>query len=198
MTLDLWADDDAQEQQRLQRADAESRRRRSTLTLSKYRGPGDVTFGEPRPKFEALKGGKPDEPYSGKASTTVNVQRAWRLHAARDRERLLRQRRRRLRLLLDDGHRQGRRRSGGAPRPAASSLTDLSPERHPAGAPAPAGSHPHGHEFAKRTLRMTRISAKQPTVHLRPLACAIIASAPRTRPRLAAPARTCSRAPCST
>jgi hypothetical protein len=29
----------------------------------------------------------------------------------------------------------------------------------------------------------------------RPLACAIIASVPRTRPRLAAPARTCSRAP---
>jgi hypothetical protein len=32
----------------------------------------------------------------------------------------------------------------------------------------------------------------------RPLTCAIIASVPRTRPRLAAPARTCSRAPCLT
>jgi len=32
----------------------------------------------------------------------------------------------------------------------------------------------------------------------RPLTCVIIASVPRTRRRLAAPARTCSRAPCST
>ncbi len=42
-----------------------------SVQLAKYRGPGLVTFGDPRPKFEALKGGKPDEPYSGKATTTV-------------------------------------------------------------------------------------------------------------------------------
>lgn len=30
-----------------------------------------MTFADARPKFEALKGGKPDEPYSGHASTTV-------------------------------------------------------------------------------------------------------------------------------
>ena len=41
------------------------------LIVSKYRGPGTVTVAEARPKFEALKGGKPLEPYSGKASTTV-------------------------------------------------------------------------------------------------------------------------------
>ena len=33
---------------------------------------------------------------------------------------------------------------------------------------------------------------------MRTLTCAIIASVPRTRPRFAAPARTCSRAPCLT
>ena len=40
-------------------------------TISKYRGPGQVTIADARPKFETLKGGKPMEPYSGKASTTV-------------------------------------------------------------------------------------------------------------------------------
>src|SRR6266545_133084 len=42
-----------------------------SVTLSKYRGPGAATFGDAHPKFEALKGGKPDEPFAGKASTTV-------------------------------------------------------------------------------------------------------------------------------
>jgi len=41
------------------------------VTVSKYRGPGTVKVGDARPKFEGLKGGKPMEPYSGKASTTV-------------------------------------------------------------------------------------------------------------------------------
>jgi len=41
------------------------------VTLSKYRGPGAATFGDAHPKLETLKGGKPDQPYSGKASTTV-------------------------------------------------------------------------------------------------------------------------------
>lgn len=31
---------------------------------------------DPRPKFEPLKGGKPDEPYSGKAATTVRFSEA--------------------------------------------------------------------------------------------------------------------------
>ena len=43
------------------------------LTISKYRGPGDVKVAEARPKFAALKGGKPMEPYSGKAATTLTL-----------------------------------------------------------------------------------------------------------------------------
>jgi hypothetical protein len=39
--------------------------------LSKYRGPGTAIFGDAHPKFETVKGGKPDEPYTGTASTTV-------------------------------------------------------------------------------------------------------------------------------
>jgi hypothetical protein len=39
--------------------------------ISKYRGPGEVTIAAARPKLTALKGGKEEEPYSGKASTTV-------------------------------------------------------------------------------------------------------------------------------
>jgi hypothetical protein len=71
VTLDLWADDDA-----TYSSGASTPMRNApppvNLTWSKYRGPGEVTFGDARPKLEALKGGKPDEPYSGKASTTVS------------------------------------------------------------------------------------------------------------------------------
>jgi len=41
------------------------------LVISKYRGPGAVTIAEPKAKMTTIKGGKPDQPYSGKASTTV-------------------------------------------------------------------------------------------------------------------------------
>ena len=43
-----------------------------TLYLSKYRGPGDVTFGDKNVKLETVKGGQLEQPYSGKASTTVS------------------------------------------------------------------------------------------------------------------------------
>jgi hypothetical protein len=70
LAFELWADDDAR-----YTSGANTPMRKSpppvTLTLSKYRGPGDVTFGSTHPPMETLKGGKPDEPYSGKASTTV-------------------------------------------------------------------------------------------------------------------------------
>jgi len=46
-----------------------------TVLISKYRGPGAVTFGDARPKLEILRGGKPDEPYSGKTTTTVTFGR---------------------------------------------------------------------------------------------------------------------------
>jgi hypothetical protein len=75
MTLDFWADDDAKNStgsnapMRVVPPPVE-------LSISKYRGTGDVTFGSAHPKFETLKGGKLDEPYSGKASTTVKFSEA--------------------------------------------------------------------------------------------------------------------------
>ena len=41
------------------------------VTISKYRGPGKITVADARPKFEAIKGGKAMEPYTGKSATTV-------------------------------------------------------------------------------------------------------------------------------
>jgi hypothetical protein len=70
LTLDLWADDDAKYS-----SGANTPMRSAPLpvdlTWSKYRGPGEVTFGSAQPKMETLKGGKPNELYSGKGSTTV-------------------------------------------------------------------------------------------------------------------------------
>jgi hypothetical protein len=43
-----------------------------SVVISKYRGPGAVTLANTRLTFEALKGGKPLEPYSGKTSAAVN------------------------------------------------------------------------------------------------------------------------------
>jgi hypothetical protein len=70
MTLNLWADDDAKYSSGTN-APMQKAPPPVTVTLSKYRGPGTAIFGEAHPKFETLKGGKPDEPYAGKASTTV-------------------------------------------------------------------------------------------------------------------------------
>ena len=39
--------------------------------MAKYRGPGTVTVDKRIENIEALKGGKPMEPFAGKASTTV-------------------------------------------------------------------------------------------------------------------------------
>ena len=70
MPLDLAADDDAQYSSG---ANTPMNNAPSPveLVISKYRGPGAVTIAEPRAKMTALKGGKPDQPFSGKASTTV-------------------------------------------------------------------------------------------------------------------------------
>jgi hypothetical protein len=70
MSLDFWAEDDAKY------SSGTNAPMRNTpppvkVTVSKYRGPGTTAVGEVHPKFETLKGGKPDEPYAGKASTTV-------------------------------------------------------------------------------------------------------------------------------
>jgi hypothetical protein len=70
LTLDFWADDDARNSTG-SNAPTRNPPPPVELTLSKYRGPGEVTFGDAHPKFETLKGGQPDQPYSGKSSTTV-------------------------------------------------------------------------------------------------------------------------------
>jgi hypothetical protein len=41
------------------------------LVVSKYRGPGSVAVARDHERLTTLKGGKPGEPYAGKASTTV-------------------------------------------------------------------------------------------------------------------------------
>lgn len=70
LTLDVWADDDAKYS-----SGASAPLRNApppvNLTWSKYRGPGAVTFAQARPKLETLKGGQPNEAYSGMAATTA-------------------------------------------------------------------------------------------------------------------------------
>ncbi|MEO8678231.1 MAG: hypothetical protein ABI665_04245 [Vicinamibacterales bacterium] len=70
MPLDLSADDDAQYSSGTN-APLSGTQAPVQLVISKYRGDGEVTIGEPRAKMIATRGGKPDEPFSGKASTTV-------------------------------------------------------------------------------------------------------------------------------
>ena len=70
MALDLWADDDARYSSG-GNGPMTNPAPPVNVTISKYRGPGEVKVADARPKFETLKGGKPAEPYSGKASTTV-------------------------------------------------------------------------------------------------------------------------------
>ena len=84
--------------------------------VSKYRGPGAVTV-KGFDKFTTTKGGELMEPYAGKAHGDGDVQRAWRLHGARDHQRSLRQGRRRIGLLLDDRDGEGQRESGNQHRP---------------------------------------------------------------------------------
>jgi hypothetical protein len=70
MPLSVWADDDALYSSG-GNAPMTSAPPPVNLTISKYRGPGQITVADARPKFETLKGGKAMEPYSGKASATV-------------------------------------------------------------------------------------------------------------------------------
>lgn len=70
MKLDVWADDDA-----LSSSGTNAPMRNPpppvTMLFSKYRGAGKVTFDHAEPKLEVTKGGKPEEPFSGKATTNV-------------------------------------------------------------------------------------------------------------------------------
>jgi len=75
MPLDLWADDDALYSTG-GNGPMTNPRPPVNVTISKYRGPGEITIAERSPKFEVLKGGKPDTPFSGKASTTVTFKQS--------------------------------------------------------------------------------------------------------------------------
>ena len=70
MPLTVWADDDALYSTG-GNAPMTNPRPPVSLTISKYRGPGNVTLTPNRIQFDTLKGGKALEPYSGK--TTVNL-----------------------------------------------------------------------------------------------------------------------------
>ena len=67
MPLELWIDDDA----RFSGAGSGPRTPPARLRVDKYRGPGTVTLSSPRLSVDTLKGGKPMEPYSGKAATAL-------------------------------------------------------------------------------------------------------------------------------
>jgi hypothetical protein len=70
LPLDIWVDDDAK-----YASGASTPMRNAGLPVellwSKYRGPGEVTFAEARPRLSTTKGGAPDQPYSGTATTTA-------------------------------------------------------------------------------------------------------------------------------
>jgi hypothetical protein len=70
MTLDLEVADDARYSSG---TNAPMTRQRPVVTVqvTKYRGAGTLTIREPRPTVAATTGGKPFEPFSGKATTTV-------------------------------------------------------------------------------------------------------------------------------
>jgi hypothetical protein len=70
MTLDIYTQDDARYSSGTN-APMRSAPPPVTLLVSKYRGPGKVTVSERRPAVQASKGGKPFEPFEGKAQTTV-------------------------------------------------------------------------------------------------------------------------------
>jgi hypothetical protein len=71
MPLTVWADDDALYSNG-GNGPLGGNRPPVSLVISKYRGPGNVTLGPGRLTFETLKGGKPLEAYSGKATAQVN------------------------------------------------------------------------------------------------------------------------------
>jgi hypothetical protein len=75
MPLNVWVDDDALYSTG-GNAPMNNPRPPVSLTVSKYRGPGNVTVTPARISFETLKGGKPLEPYSGKASAQLNFSAA--------------------------------------------------------------------------------------------------------------------------
>ncbi len=70
LTIPAWVDDDGKFSSG---SNAPVRDGRSPVELhwSKYRGPGAVTFAPEKPKLEVSKGGRIDEPFSAKGTTSV-------------------------------------------------------------------------------------------------------------------------------
>lgn len=70
LTLPVWAEDDAKY---TSGTNAPLARPRPPVTMSwsKYRGPGKVTFEKAKPDFKTLAGGQVDQPYRGSASATA-------------------------------------------------------------------------------------------------------------------------------
>jgi hypothetical protein len=70
LALTLWTEDDAKYSSGTN-APMRNPPPPVSLTWSKYRGPGPVTFEKATPELEKLAGGKPDEPFRGKGATTA-------------------------------------------------------------------------------------------------------------------------------
>lgn len=70
MPLDFWVEDDALYASGSNAPITESAQI-VKIVVGKYRGPGTVTVAKDHEKVTTLKGGKPAEPYAGKASTSV-------------------------------------------------------------------------------------------------------------------------------
>jgi len=70
LQLPLWANDDAKFTS-LTNAPMTKPRPVVTLTWSKYRGPGTVTFDNARPRVDVLAGGMQDQPFRGTSMTTA-------------------------------------------------------------------------------------------------------------------------------
>jgi len=70
LALDFWADDDAKYSSG-SNAPMSKVPPPVEITWSKYRGPGDVTFSKAKPEFQTLAGGKLNEQFRGKGSTTA-------------------------------------------------------------------------------------------------------------------------------
>ena len=70
LSISAWVDDDGKFSSATMAPVTDSR---SPVELhwNKYRGPGTVTFEPARPKLEVMKGGKQDQPFSGKGTTAV-------------------------------------------------------------------------------------------------------------------------------
>jgi hypothetical protein len=70
LAVSAWVDDDGKFASATM-APAPANKAPVEFHWSKYRGPGAVTFDTPNPKLEVAKGGKTDQPFSGKGTVTA-------------------------------------------------------------------------------------------------------------------------------